>query len=242
MAARIQICGRVVATIDGKRLEHEFPGRQGKLLFVYLVCNRLRPATRGELMHALWPQELPGAADSALSALLSKLRRVVPLDGRAELRLALPPDTFVDYDAAREAIHRADAAVRRGAWADAWGPARVALHTASRGFLAGEDGAWIEERRRQLEDVRLAAHECVAESGLGLGGAELASALRSSRALVELAPLRESGYRLLMRALTADGNQAEALTVYEALRLRLREDLGTAPSEQTQALFRSLLG
>ena len=50
-------------------------------------------------------------------------------------------------------------------------------------------------------------------------GTELAAAERSGRALVEAAPFRESGYRLLMEALAAQENIAEALRVYERLRV-----------------------
>jgi DNA-binding SARP family transcriptional activator len=192
-------------------------------------------------MTALWPDELPRGADSSLSALLSKLRRVLPLEGRGDIRNALPRDAFVDFEAALEAIHRAESAVRRGAFADGWAPSRVALHTATRGFLPGEDLPWVRERRDLLEDVRLRAYECVAEIGLGLGGPELDAALRSARALVRLAPLRESGHRLLMQALHADGNDAEAIAAYDALRVRLRDELGTAPSPPTQELHRALL-
>jgi SARP family transcriptional regulator, regulator of embCAB operon len=241
LATRIQICGRVVATVDDRRIERDLPGRQGRLLFVYLVCHRLRETSRHDLIEALW-YEPPRAADSALSALVSKLRRLVPIDGRSELRLVLPRDAFVDLEAAEEAIHRAESAVHRSAWHEAWAPARIALHTASRGFLAGDDLPWIEERRRRLDDLRLRAHECVAAAGLGLGDAEVDAALRSGRALVEQAPLRESGHRLLMEALAAVGNVAEALTVYDALRVCLHDELGTAPGPATQELYRELLG
>jgi DNA-binding SARP family transcriptional activator len=61
------------------------------------------------------------------------------------------------------------------------------------------------------------------------------------RGLVELAPYRESGYRLLMRVHASRGNLGESLLVYESLRQRLREDLGTAPSAETQALHTALL-
>jgi DNA-binding SARP family transcriptional activator len=44
-----------------------------------------------------------------------------------------------------------------------------------------------------------------------------------------------------MRALAAEGNDAEALDVYEQLRVRLREDRGVAPSQASQDLFRALL-
>jgi DNA-binding SARP family transcriptional activator len=242
---RLQICGRLVVTIDGRRVEDSLPGRQGRMLLVYLVVNRRRPVRRDDLLDAIWPARPPGAAESALSALLSKLRRllgaeVLPI--RGEIRLELPGGAFVDLEAASEAIHRAEAAVRREAWAEAWGPARVALHTASRGFLPGEHTAWVEQERRRLEEIAWRAHECVAASGRGLGGSELDSAKRSSRALVAAMPYRESGYRLLMQALRDEGNAAEALRVYDELRMLLREELGTAPSPETQAIHRELLG
>ena len=149
--------------------------------------------------------------------------------------------SLIDVEAAFEAIHRAEAAVRRADFAAAWAPARVALHTASRVFLAGEESSWIDERRATLDDVRLRALECVAEAGLALGPTELDSALRSGRSLIALSPLRESGYRLLMEALAARGEAAEALVVYDALRSTLRDQLGIAVGPATQAIYRRLL-
>jgi DNA-binding SARP family transcriptional activator len=56
-----------------------------------------------------------------------------------------------------------------------------------------------------------------------------------------LAPYRESGYRLLMHVHAERGNRAEGLLVYDDLRRRLRDDLGVAPSGETQELHRALL-
>jgi len=50
--------------------------------------------------------------------------------------------------------------------------------------------------------------------------------------LVVVAPHRESGYRLLMRALATEDNVAEALDVYEQQRQRLRDDLGVPRAVQ----------
>ena len=234
----------MTAEVDGRRIERELPGRQGRLLFVYLVLARPRPTGRAELLDALWPDAAPASAESSLSALLSRLRRAVGeerLTGRSELRLELPDDAWVDVDAATEALHRAESAAARGDWTGAWGPARVAQHVAVRGFLPGEDAPWIEQQRRRLEELHVRALELAGRASVEIGGAELDTAERAARALIEAAPYRESGYRLLMEALAARGNGAEALVVYERLRARLRDDLGAAPSQATKDLHRRLL-
>ncbi|MGH3031298.1 MAG: hypothetical protein ACRDNE_11165, partial [Gaiellaceae bacterium] len=79
-----------------------------------------------------------------------------------EVRLVLPPDAWIDLEAASVGVHRAESAVALGEWTRAWAPARTALYVANRGFPPGEDAPWIEERRHRLEDVRLRALECVA--------------------------------------------------------------------------------
>jgi DNA-binding SARP family transcriptional activator len=240
----VQICGRLAVTWEGTRIESLLPARQGRLLLVYLVAHRRRLVSRDELVAALWPAEPPPAAESTLRAVTSRLRRVLGADAvpRADdPRIVLPEDAFVDLEAAREALHRAEAAIAEGDWARAWAPARVALHTADRGFLPGHDGSWIAELQRELEEMRLRALECVGASGLGLGGAELDAAERSGRRLVAEAPFRESGYRVLMQAHAARGNTAEALLAFERLRTLLRDELGIAPSTVTRDMFEQLL-
>jgi DNA-binding SARP family transcriptional activator len=230
---KVQLCGRFVVEYDGHRVEDEFPGRQGRILFAYLAANRLRTVTRDELLDALWPD----GRDGGLASLLSKLRRVVPLDG-------FRPDVselWVDVEAANDALHRAESALALGDPHRAWGPAQVAMFIASRPFLAGESALWIDEWQRRLSELHVRALEAYGGATLGVGGTELTAAVRACRELVRLEPYRESGYRLLMQALDAEGNAAEALLVFEALRGLLRDELGMAPSEPTQALYLRLL-
>jgi len=238
-ATRIQLCGRLVLRIDGRRVEDELPGRQGRLACAYLVLHRHRPVAREELAAALW--EEPPETDG-LSPVLSKLRRVLPLEGRGSARLTLPDDAWVDLEAAAEALHRAQAAIARSDWAGAWGPARVAQHIAARGLLPGEEAPWLEERRQELEELHLRALELAGRASVEIGGAELDTAERSAQSLIRRSPYRESGYRLLMETLAARGDAAEALVVYDELRRRLRDDLGASPSPLTQAVHRRLLG
>lgn len=236
---RIQLCGRLAVRIDGKRIEDSLPGRQGRLAFAYLVTNRRRAVTRDELEDALWVET---AASDRLSPLLSKLRQVAPLDGRGEVRLALPADAWIDLEAAAEGLHRAESAVARGDFTGAWGPARVAQHVTARVFLPGEEASWIDAQRRRLDEILVRSLELVGRACVAIGGGELDTAERAARALIEQAPYRESGHRLLMETLASRGNTAEALLVYDALRRRLRDELGAAPSASTQALHRRMLG
>jgi DNA-binding SARP family transcriptional activator len=243
-STRIQICGRLAVEIAGRDVTELIPRRQGRVLFTYLVVNRHRHATRDQLVDALWAGAVPPDAEGALSSLLSRLRRAIGMDvlgGRGEVRLILPPDAWVDLEAAEEAIHRAESAIAQRHWARAWGPSLVALFAARRGFLQGEDAPWIEACRRRLEDIHCSALECYTASALGLGGGELPVGERTARELIDLAPFRESGYRLLMEVLAARGNIAEALRVYEELRALLREELGATPSPPIQALQLRLL-
>jgi DNA-binding SARP family transcriptional activator len=240
---RIQICGTLAIERDGQRLDGMLPGRQGRLLFAFLVVNRHRRVPRDEVAEALWREPDPAAVDARLNPLLSKLRRVFgadALDGRATLRLCVP-DAWVDLEAATEAIHRAESSVAQQDWARAWGPSLTALFAAERGFLPGEDAPWIDEIRHQLAELHVRALESYAATGLGLGGTELAAAVRAGRQLTRMAPLRESGYRYLMRALAAQGNVAEALGVYAQLSDCLRDQLGVSPSPATRDLYGQLL-
>jgi len=230
--------------LDGRDLTAQLPGGQARVLFTYLTVMRAVPSGREELVEALWPARAPRGADASLSALLSRLRAVLgagALEGRSEIRLQLPQGAWVDFEAAEEAIHRAETAVAQEEWGRGWGPSLVALFTARRGFLPREDLPWADDCRRRLEEIRICALECYAAVALGVGGSELAPGERVARELVAAAPYRERGHALLMEILAARGNGAEALRVYDALRERLRDDLGASPAPELRELQERLL-
>ena len=242
---RIQLCGRFVLELDGHRIESRLPSRQGRLLFAYLALNRDHPATRDELTEALWPYATPAAAPSALTVLVSKLRAALGpeiLSGRTELRLALPADARIDVEVALAAVHEAQSAVALGDWKRAWGPALSAQFIARRPLLREHDTPWLDRWRRRLEDVHDEALEAYTTSCLGIGGTELPAAERAARRLVERAPLRETGYALLMNALAARGNLAEAMHVYDRARTTLGQELGITPGRAIQEAHARLLG
>jgi SARP family transcriptional regulator, regulator of embCAB operon len=242
---RIQLHGRFVVQVDGCSIGHHLPGRRGRLLVAYLASHRLSAVDRASLIDLLWHPADPGpGAPAAFTVLLSKTRAAlapIEIHGRASLQIVLPQGGLIDAAVAAAALHEAEAAVGRSDWRPAWTHALSALFVTQRQFLSDFDHPWVEERRRHARHDHDRALACYAESCIQLGGAELPSAERSARRLIETQPLAETGHRLLMRALAHRGDHAAALAVYDDLRRMLREDLGASPSPATQALFSELL-
>lgn len=241
---RAQLCGSFLVELGGRRVDLDLPGRQGRLLIAYLLVSRPQPVSRDVLVDALWGEQPPMSAGSALSVLVSKARAAVGVDvlrGRAELRLELPEPAYVDVSGALVALHTAESAVALGDWRRAWPAALTARYAAGRRFLPEAETSWAQVWRRRLEDVHVRALECYATACFELGGTELPGAERAVRELVEVAPLRETAHLLLMRILVAWGNIAEALTAYEQLRALLRDELGVSPSRPLQQLYAQLL-
>src|SRR4051794_19827376 len=240
----IRLCGPIEAAHEGGRIEDGIPGRQGRLLFAYLVRQRDRVCSRSELIDTLWPEHPPAAADTALSALLSKLRRTLGdgvVGGRGGLQLRLGPNVDVDADRAEAEATAAEAALERGDWPAALAHGRAATGVDGASFLADCDGPWLHEQRRELDTIRLRGLEAVAVAGLRHGGRELQSAEQAARAAIAMAPFRESAHILLMEVHEAAGNPAEALRAFEELRSLLREELGTTPGPAAMSVFERVL-
>ena len=239
----IQLRGEVRLEVGGTRMEGRLPGRLGRALLAFLVLNRHRAVTRDELMGALWPASVPRDPAATLSTLLSGIRRALGaevLQGRSELRLELPPDGIVDVEVAARALAEARGALS-GEPSQAATAAQTALDIYESPLVPLFDAPWLEEHRRSQEEDRLEALELLAEAGLTMGDAGAVRAQLAARQLVELAPFRESGHALLMRAHAARGNHAEALQCFERLRVLLREELGSTPSPELRAVHEQVL-
>ena len=247
---KVFLTGRVaVETDDAVIDEAQLGGRQGRLLFAYLVAERSRPVPRDELAEALWGETPPATRDKALTVIASKLRGAFAdagLDGRELLtaafgcyRLDLPEGTWVDLFAAASSAQDAEEALAAGELDQARAAAESAESLARRPFLPGEDGAWVEQKRRDLADIRERALSVLADACLRAGAAR--EAAKWAEELIALSPFRDAGYRRLMEAHAVAGNRAEALRVYEQCRQLLAEELGAYPSPETDSIYRALL-
>jgi DNA-binding SARP family transcriptional activator/ABC-type branched-subunit amino acid transport system substrate-binding protein len=229
--------------------EERFPGRQGRIVFAYLAAQNGRPVPRDELADLLWHDELPATWVKALAVLMTKLRALLEecgIEGSTALssafgcyKLSLPPGSWIDVDAALEALERAEAELAVGDVSEAKAEAGTAAALARRIFLPGEDAPWVEEKRRDLHEVLVRAVECLRDASFG--AADFAEAVRHAEEVIQLEPFRESGYRRLMESHIAAGNPAEALRVYERCRQFLADELGAYPSPETENVYLDVL-
>jgi DNA-binding SARP family transcriptional activator/ABC-type branched-subunit amino acid transport system substrate-binding protein len=218
-------------------------------VFAYLAAQEGRPVPRGELADLLWEDELPATWEKALRVLMTKLRALLEecgIDGSTALtsafgcyKLSLPAGAWIDVDAAAEALERAEAELAVGDLHEATAQATTSAALARRVFLPGEDGPWVEEKRRDLRDLLLRSLECLRDASLASG--DPTEAVRHAEEVIQLEPFRESGYRRLMEAHVAAGNPAEALRVYERCRQFLADELGAYPSAETEAAYLEIL-
>lgn len=244
MPVRIYVCGSLAIEDDSTVIpETAFPARQGRRLWTYLVLRRRAPVTRDALIRAIWGDEPPDGAESALNALVSRLRTTIrPITDRdpqmritsdtGRYRLLLPPDAFVDFDRARQALHKAETADRTGVHDQVLAEARIAMEIADRGFLDGEEAPWILGERLTLHQTRIHAGHLYVIAEIRRGNLDLAE--READRLIAADPLWEASYRLMMEILRRRGNQAHAVRVMERCRSALGELGGLAPSPDTE--------
>src|ERR1700736_5001742 len=236
---RIYLTGEV-AVERGEQLlrDADLAGRQGRRAFFYLVSERERAVTQSDLAELLWPDSLPPSWPVALSAVISKLRQKLGALGLDRDRIIAnafrcyqfrPPDeTWIDLEAAADAVHQAEGAVLANRPQAAYGASLIATTIARRPFLEGEDAPWVTTRRERLRDLLVRALDCRVEALIWNGA--LALAQDQARAAVDLEPYRESGYRRLMQVLVRRGDRAEAVRVYQQCRQRLPAETGGGAS------------
>ena len=158
---KVFLAGRVAVQTNGVVIdEAPFPGRQGRLLFAYLVAEQGRPVPRDELAEALWGEAPPASWAKALTVLVSKLRGLLADCGIDDgnvltgafgcYRLELPEGSWVDVVVAAKAAQEAEEALAAGDLEKAKAEAALAASLVRQPFLPGEDGAWVEEKRREL--------------------------------------------------------------------------------------------
>ncbi|MGW2328240.1 BTAD domain-containing putative transcriptional regulator [Streptomyces sp. NPDC001700] len=223
--------------------------RQRRMLLTRLLIEYGRPVSLAELCRDLWRGDQPTGAVSSIRAHISRLRSVldpvrqgrstVLVNGPAGYALKVPREAR-DTVLFEESVTRARALLRSGQL----GSAREELDAAL-GLWRGEalaevaEHAFAAREAARLTTAHHDARELQATVLIELGHPE--GAIGIGEGLVISAPLRESSWALLMRALYEAGRSVEALHTYERFRTMLATDLGLDPSPALRELHTAIL-
>jgi DNA-binding SARP family transcriptional activator/tetratricopeptide (TPR) repeat protein/DNA-binding XRE family transcriptional regulator len=195
-----------------------------------------------EIIDTLWEGSPPRTCRQLVHTYVGGLRQlldesVVPRTVQG-YRLLLE-DGQSDVAEFGERVARAERAAADGAGLAAWQLYTEAVNCWRGPLLGG--GLTLHPAAIALTSRRTAAVLAWAELGLTLG--KYSPMVPALRTLAADQPLHEGLAARMMLALAGDGQQAEALAVYEELRTRLSDELGVDPGpEVTSAHLRVLRG
>ena len=214
------------------------PGARARTFLTRLALEPGRVVPVARLIDAIWEDEPPDGATNALQSLVARVRRALPDCVETDTtgyRLAVEAEAV---DAVR--FERLAAEGRRrladGDARDAGAVLREALELWRGPALAdAADASFAVAAAARLEELRLAAIEDNVEATLATGNSD-GTLVAELEALVAEHPLRERLNGQLVRALAAEGRQADALAAFDRLRTRLANELGIDPSPELQEL------
>ncbi len=247
---------RLLGGFEARRGEEQLEGFESKkvrALFAYLLLNREPPVLRERIGGMLWPEHSEEAARQNLRQAIYNLRSTLESGGprnpppvivASQLHLQIDPALPLWLDVA--AFEAAAASGLEGRGDGACEALREAGRLYRGDLLAGfyvkesdlfED--WLAAERERLRDTAAKATRALLVYHESRG--EWDEGIRAARRLIQIDPLSEEAYRLLMRCFAFSGRRARALAVFEELEKLLDAELGIEPSPETAQFHHALL-
>ena len=202
------------------------------------------PHARQQIAGLLWPESGDAQALTNLRRELHHLRQVLGDDGSLlvtarDLCWVDAPTCLVDvrvFDTERTAALTAaesgddDAVIGHGTNA-------IAQYRGD--LLPGVYDDWLAEARARLERQCVELCDLVGATRARVG--DLAGAATTARRRIELQPLEEVGYRVLMGLQADMGDRAAAVSTYHHCASLLERELSVVPDDATRAVFQRLM-
>src|SRR4029079_6506077 len=190
-------CGGTAIILDGEEVRPILA--KCYELLGFLAARNGAPATRDELLNALFDARADESARSYLRKTIIGVRRLLPPDAVSvgdDGRVGLSPEVVVASQSVRIEHELAAAARLRGselvtATEDALAP------LACGEYFPGVRSAWVDDRRQQLAEAATSARAAAADAAYAADQYPNAQGL--AEAVLAADPLREGTWRTLMR-------------------------------------------
>jgi DNA-binding SARP family transcriptional activator len=240
----LQVLGPVTLQVDGERVE--LGSTRQRLLLGVLALAANTPVSQERLIETIWGNRQPGNVAELLQTNTTRLRRRLrELGGDHAPELVTAPGSYQLTIAenqldlllfrrllgqARRAREQADPVVAGRLLAEA-----IAL-------WRGDPFADLGSLRTDPEVAGLTREwqtAVVAYAATAIERGRPDDALPLLWRVVEADPLHEAAYAQLLIALSVNGQPADASTLFEKLRHRLAEELGTDPGPELVRAYRA---
>ncbi|WP_007509247.1 BTAD domain-containing putative transcriptional regulator [Pseudofrankia saprophytica] len=246
---RLQILGPLRIWRDG--VEVDAGPRQQAYLLAVLLARAGKPVSTTQLIDLIWADDVPASAVNILQKYIGALRRLLEpalpargtgshLQRRGNGYLFAAGTGMLDVLTFRELVEAARARVaqqRPDEALDSYVRALALWHGSAGDGLAG--GSTAMSVFASLDGEFFDA--CVAAAELAVAGGQPTRVLQPLYLAARMAPLHETVQAALVIALGAAGQQAEALSIFRAVRIRLIDELGIDPGPALVAAQRRVL-
>jgi DNA-binding SARP family transcriptional activator len=218
--------------------EHELGSRKARTALRLLAIASGRSVSAERIADVLWADNQPLDPAGQLAVIMSRLRgvlgseRITHGDHGYTLRV-----DWLDLTAATDLVAEAERRLAAGNPAAALSAALSARELLAQPQL--DDDVWLEQERRSM--TRLTARSRHLVSRIALAAGDVATGVEAAEQALDADPYDEDALRLAMAGLAAQGRTSSALALHEAIRAQLAEELGTSPSDETDAAHRAVL-
>lgn len=240
---RVGVLGPLL--VEGADGETTPRGQRPRDVLAVLLQRRGHIVTPEILLDLVWGESARELSASAVHTVIARLRRAVGADiiETHDLGYRFGRTVPLDTDDFEGALRRAREATAAGDRVGAVAAYRdaVSVWRGPHAFEGVSDDLVTVDRAR-LDEARAQSIDELAAALLSIGttsATDEAGTLATD--LTRHHPLREGTHRIAMLAAVRSGRQADALELYRALRLRLREELGIEPTPATAALHQRIL-
>lgn len=209
--------------------------RGGQRLLVLLALG-VRPIARVAAAGTLWPEVSDRRAGSSLRSALARMDPVARTVIHATpTEIGLRDGVTVDLREARALAHRLVEHGRQRASGDL---GLNAVSILSSDLLPDWYETWVVAEAEEWRQLRMSALEALAS--VLTEDRRFAEAAVAARAAMRADPFRESAHASLVAVLLAEGNQSEAIGVFERYRGLLRAELNMVPTRHLADLVRGV--
>ncbi|MDG4795695.1 BTAD domain-containing putative transcriptional regulator [Micromonospora sp. WMMD1082] len=232
-------------------VELDIGARQQRLILALLLANAGQPVGIGDIVEALWDQRPPASAVNVVHRYIGALRRLFEpglptrsagrwlLGDAAGYRMRVDTDSL-DLLKLRQLTGQARADELAGRLTEAMSTYEDALS-----MWRGPTGGASELASYDRLAFSVVDHECAdlarQATCLALRLDRVRSVLPVLWRLAEHRPLDEALQAQFLLALSADGQQAEAIALYQNIRRRLADELGVMPGDELSAAYHRIL-